>query len=61
MAAMSFTGERYIPGQGGSQLAYEHWHRYLYSLRWARGKKVVDVAAGGGYGSGLLASVTQQV
>lgn len=61
MAAISFTGERYIPGEGGSLIAYEHWHRYLFSLRWASDKKVVDVAAGTGYGSGLLASAAQQV
>jgi hypothetical protein len=26
---MSFTGERYIPGEGGCQIAYEHLHRYF--------------------------------
>ncbi len=61
MTPMEFTGERYVPGQGGSQIAYEHWHRYLYALRWARNRDVVDVAAGTGYGAGLLASVARRV
>ncbi len=61
MTPMEFTGERYVPGQGGSQIAYEHWHRYLYALGWARNRDVVDVAAGTGYGAGLLASVARRV
>jgi O-antigen biosynthesis protein len=53
--AVSFTGERYIPGQGGCQLAYEHLHRYLFALRWAQGEQVLDLACGNGYGAALLA------
>jgi O-antigen biosynthesis protein len=52
---VSFTGERYIPGQGGCQLAYEHLHRYLFALRWAEGEQVLDLACGNGYGAALLA------
>jgi O-antigen biosynthesis protein len=52
---VNFTGERYIPGQGGCQLAYEHLHRYLFALRWAEGKRVLDLACGNGYGSAILA------
>jgi O-antigen biosynthesis protein len=52
---VSFTGERYIPGQGGCQLAYEHLHRYLFALRWAQGRRVLDLACGNGYGAALLA------
>jgi O-antigen biosynthesis protein len=53
--AVSFTGERFIPGQGGCQLAYEHLHRYLFALRWAEGKPVLDLACGNGYGAAILA------
>jgi protein-L-isoaspartate O-methyltransferase len=56
MTAPEFTGERYIPGKGGPQIAYEHLHRYLFAARWARGKQVLDVATGAGYGAALLAS-----
>jgi ubiquinone/menaquinone biosynthesis C-methylase UbiE len=52
---MSFTGERYIPGEGGFQIAYEHLHRYVFALRWAAGRQVLDLACGSGYGTALLA------
>jgi O-antigen biosynthesis protein len=56
-----FTGERFIPGQGGAQIAYEHLHRYRFALRWAAGKDVLDVATGIGYGAGLLARAARRV
>src|SRR5262245_40114959 len=61
MKPPDFTGERYIPGQGGAQLAYEHLHRYLFALRWAKGKKVLDVASGSGYGAALLSQAASRV
>jgi ubiquinone/menaquinone biosynthesis C-methylase UbiE len=51
---MEFTGERYVPGTRG-EIWLEHWHRYHFALRWARGRRVLDVACGEGYGSALLA------
>ncbi len=61
MSTQEFTGERYIPGAGGAQMAYEHLHRYLFATRWARGKHVLDVATGSGYGAALLASSADAV
>ncbi len=61
MNSPEFTGERFLPGQGGCQLAYEHVHRYLYAARWARGKRVLDVASGAGYGAALLAGEARLV
>jgi SAM-dependent methyltransferase len=61
MKPPDFTGERYIPGQGGAQLAYEHLHRYLFALRWSKDKKVLDVASGSGYGAALLSQAASQV
>ncbi len=58
---MSFTGERYIPGQGGCQLAYEHLHRYLFALRWAAEEQVLDLACGNGYGAAILARRARHV
>jgi SAM-dependent methyltransferase len=52
---MAFTGERYVPEQRG-QLQYEHLHRYVLSLELAKGKTVLDVACGEGYGTALLAT-----
>ncbi len=61
MNTPEFTGERYIPGKGGVQMAYEHLHRYLFAMRWARGKRVLDVGTGAGYGAALLARCAQWV
>lgn len=61
MNSPQFTGERFIPGQGGAQIAYEHLHRYRFALRWAVGQDVLDVAAGAGYGAGILAAVARRV
>jgi SAM-dependent methyltransferase len=52
---MEFTGERFIPGTRG-EIWIEHWHRYHFAARWARGREVLDVACGEGYGAALLAS-----
>jgi glycosyltransferase involved in cell wall biosynthesis/ubiquinone/menaquinone biosynthesis C-methylase UbiE len=57
---MPFTGERYTPGvQGG--IEHEHLHRYLFALQLCKGKDVLDVASGEGYGSALLAQVARTV
>ena len=57
---MPMTGERYIPGiQGPIQL--EHFHRYLFALRFAEDRELIDVASGEGYGSALLAQAAKVV
>ncbi len=59
-ADLEFTGERYVPGTAG-EIAHEHWHRYAFARRFAAGRRVLDVACGEGYGSGLLAEVAAHV
>jgi ubiquinone/menaquinone biosynthesis C-methylase UbiE len=54
MNDLPFTGERFIPGTRG-EIWIEHWHRYHFASRWARGLRVLDIACGEGYGSALLA------
>jgi SAM-dependent methyltransferase len=51
---LPFTGERFVPGTQG-EIWIEHWHRYHFAARWVRGKRVLDVACGEGYGAALLA------
>jgi len=55
MTTQEFTGERFIPGQGGAVIAYEHLHRYAFAARWASGMRVLDIATGSGFGAALLA------
>ncbi len=58
---LSFTGERFIPGEGGSRIAYEHYHRYFFARHLATKKAVLDLGCGEGYGSHLLAGVAERV
>lgn len=51
---MIFTGERYLPELKG-QIEYEHFNRYLMAKEYVKGKIVLDIACGEGYGSALLA------
>jgi ubiquinone/menaquinone biosynthesis C-methylase UbiE len=56
-----FTGERFIPGQGGSQIAVEHLHRYLVASEYVTNKSVLDLGCGAGYGSSLLTKSSSYV
>ena len=58
---MEFTGERFIPGKGGAQIAYEHLLRYLYAKEAVAGKRVLDLGSGEGYGAFLLAQDAREV
>ena len=57
---MKFTGERYIPTEQG-QIRLEHYHRYAIVLDVVKGKTVLDVACGEGYGSFLMADIADIV
>ena len=51
---LPFSGERFTP-ECVREIAYEHWHRYLFARPLAAGRRVLDAACGEGYGSALLA------
>lgn len=57
---LSFTGERFTSAASG-QIEIEHLHRYLQARDTCRGKDVLDIASGEGYGSALLAKVARSV
>ena len=57
---LEFTGERFVPGARGP-IWIEHWHRYHFAAPIARGKRVLDIACGEGYGSALLARTASAV
>lgn len=59
-APLPFTGERYVPAEGGS-VRHEHLHRYALVQRVAAGRDVLDLACGEGYGVALLAHSARRV
>ena len=58
--ALEWTGERYVPQVSGN-IRLEHLHRYLLARELSKGKRVLDIACGEGYGSDLLAEVAESV
>ena len=59
-ANLPFTGER-LTSELIGQTEIEHLHRYFLARHMCRGKDVLDVASGEGYGSALLAQVAKSV
>jgi O-antigen biosynthesis protein len=58
---LAFTGERFMPHQTDPLLALEHYHRYFFASRFAKNKRVLDIACGEGYGSAFLSKVAGEV
>jgi ubiquinone/menaquinone biosynthesis C-methylase UbiE len=50
-APMDFTGERMVPESADRDTFWEHIYRYRFASRFVRGKHVLDIACGEGYGS----------
>src|SRR3972149_2197628 len=46
--------ERIAPGYFSAPVEREHLARYAWAARWVRGRSVLDVACGAGYGSAIL-------
>lgn len=60
-AELPFTGERFVPGDGGGQIAVEHAHRYMWAAPLVAGMDVVDLGSGSGYAANLLAGTKSYV
>jgi len=56
-----FTGERFMPQQTDPLLALEHYHRYCFASRFAKNRRILDIACGEGYGSAFLAKWASEV
>jgi 2-polyprenyl-3-methyl-5-hydroxy-6-metoxy-1,4-benzoquinol methylase len=51
---MDYTGERMIPDKADEVTFWEHIYRYRFAKGFVKGKAVLDVACGEGYGSKAL-------
>ncbi len=56
-----WTGERFLPWIEGSEIHYEHLHRYCFASSLVSGKRVLDIASGEGYGSSILSNKAASV
>ena len=52
---LEFTGERIVPGEVSDDLWNEHIARYAFARQHAKGKRVLDLGCGTGYGAAELA------
>jgi len=52
--SLNYTGERMIPEQSDMQTFWEHIYRYRFALPYVKGKRVLDIACGEGYGTSAL-------
>jgi arylsulfatase len=59
--ALEFTGERYVPWADDPAMNYEHLHRYRFVKEFIKGKKVLDLGCGEGYGSFMLSDYAYSV
>jgi 2-polyprenyl-3-methyl-5-hydroxy-6-metoxy-1,4-benzoquinol methylase len=48
------TGERMMPEEMGGFTFWEHINRYRFACRFVKGKRVLDIASGEGYGTAAL-------
>jgi SAM-dependent methyltransferase len=60
VTALPFTGER-LTSEFGGQTEMEHLHRYMLARHLCRGRDVLDIASGEGYGTALLGQVASSV
>lgn len=60
MTQLNETGERLIPIRI-NKTAIEHLHRYAFCFEYIKGKIVLDIASGEGYGSNLLSKYAEKV
>ncbi|MBI3951595.1 MAG: class I SAM-dependent methyltransferase [Acidobacteria bacterium] len=51
---LGYTGERMVPEKADSVTFWEHIYRYRFAAEFVRGKRVLDIACGEGYGTSAL-------
>ncbi|MCX6644903.1 MAG: SAM-dependent methyltransferase, partial [bacterium] len=60
MTDLEFTGERVVPGKSPTDLVEEHRARYEFALEFVKGKKIIDIGCGSGYGTSMLATAAEK-
>jgi GT2 family glycosyltransferase/SAM-dependent methyltransferase len=58
---IEWTGERCVPWTDNVQVVYEHYHRYIWAASLTKGRRVLDLGSGEGFGSSILAAEAQSV
>ena len=58
---LQWTGEQFLPTIKDALTVYLLVHRYVYASGFLKGKRVLDIAAGDGYGSSILAESAASV
>jgi SAM-dependent methyltransferase len=48
------NGERMVPESSGSPTFWEHVYRYAFASQFVKGKRILDIACGEGYGAAAL-------
>lgn len=54
MMNLAYTGERMIPEKSDPVTFWEHIFRYKFAKKFAKGKEILDIACGEGYGTAAL-------
>jgi O-antigen biosynthesis protein len=58
---IDWTGERCVPWTSDVAVIYEHYHRYLWAAQIARGRRVLDLGSGEGFGAAIMADVAAEI
>lgn len=58
---IEWTGERCVPWAPDVQVVYEHFHRYMWAAGVVRGRRMLDLGSGEGFGAAILAESAAQV
>jgi SAM-dependent methyltransferase len=51
---LEYTGERMVPEAADADTFWEHVYRYRFAAGYVRGRRVLDIACGEGYGSAAM-------
>lgn len=54
--SLDYTGERMVPEKADAITFWEHVYRYRFAAPYAKGRKILDIACGEGYGTASLAA-----